>query len=415
MKGLVLAGGGAKGSYQVGVYDALMELGWRPELITGTSVGCLNGALFALDKAELARDMWLNLTNDQVMAPPEEHFGGELGSFLSAVVRDGGLDVAPLEKTIQLALDENALRNGKIGYGLVTVNRRTLRSHEMTLDEIPQGQLADYMLASAACYPAFKPRTINGEEFIDGGYRDNMPYALAARMGATELVVVDVDGIGVTRLNTTKLPTRTIRSGWDLGSILDFNPETARRNIQLGYQDCYRSFGRVLGALYAILPDETLALKNGFVAPYVQRMKRLLERHPSLAIAEHTALLFMDNIFTKDDENTPLAPLERACKHVGVDPIGFYTAEQLFCAFLKKADLAQCASYAPLWGESEASVIDIARAVAQPNDFLTAVVASVLLEAKGTPLLATASAEPEPVGLPESKPEPPDPNACAEA
>ena len=38
-KALVLAGGGARGSYQVGVWRALTELGWRPQIITGTSVG----------------------------------------------------------------------------------------------------------------------------------------------------------------------------------------------------------------------------------------------------------------------------------------------------------------------------------------------------------------------------------------
>ena len=38
-KALVLAGGGARGSYQVGVWKALMELDWHPQIITGTSVG----------------------------------------------------------------------------------------------------------------------------------------------------------------------------------------------------------------------------------------------------------------------------------------------------------------------------------------------------------------------------------------
>ena len=41
----MLAGGGARGSYQVGVWRALTELGWRPQIITGTSVGSLNGAM----------------------------------------------------------------------------------------------------------------------------------------------------------------------------------------------------------------------------------------------------------------------------------------------------------------------------------------------------------------------------------
>ena len=38
VKALVLAGGGARGSYQVGVWRALIELGWRPQIITGTSM-----------------------------------------------------------------------------------------------------------------------------------------------------------------------------------------------------------------------------------------------------------------------------------------------------------------------------------------------------------------------------------------
>ena len=45
MKALVLSGGGAKGSYQLGVWKALRELNIKFDIITGTSVGALNGAL----------------------------------------------------------------------------------------------------------------------------------------------------------------------------------------------------------------------------------------------------------------------------------------------------------------------------------------------------------------------------------
>ena len=71
-KALVLAGGGARGSYQVGVWRALTELGWKPDLITGTSVGSLNGAMFALDLYETARDMWLSIRSQDVMELPEQ-------------------------------------------------------------------------------------------------------------------------------------------------------------------------------------------------------------------------------------------------------------------------------------------------------------------------------------------------------
>lgn len=63
VRGLVLAGGGAKGSYQVGVYQALMELGWLPDVITGASVGSLNAALFVMGKVNEAADLWRSLDN----------------------------------------------------------------------------------------------------------------------------------------------------------------------------------------------------------------------------------------------------------------------------------------------------------------------------------------------------------------
>ena len=72
VKALVLAGGGARGSYQVGVWRALTELGWRPQIITGTSVGSLNRATPALDRYETARDMWLTGRSQAVMELPAD-------------------------------------------------------------------------------------------------------------------------------------------------------------------------------------------------------------------------------------------------------------------------------------------------------------------------------------------------------
>ncbi len=56
---------------QVGVWRALMELDWHPQIITGTSVGSLNGAMFVLDQYETARDMWLSIRSKDVMELPE--------------------------------------------------------------------------------------------------------------------------------------------------------------------------------------------------------------------------------------------------------------------------------------------------------------------------------------------------------
>ncbi len=254
-KALVLAGGGAKGSYQVGVWRALCELGWQPDIITGTSVGCLNGAMFVLDQYEVARDMWLTIGDSDVMTLPEERGLSELHQFLQDVVKNGGLDVTPLEQIVERVLDEDALRRARIQFGLVTVERRGLRARELTLDEIPQGMVKDYLMASAACFPAIRAREIDGVKYLDGGYSDNMPFGLAKRMGAEQLLCVNVDGIGITRPNFSGLPTTVIESHWDLGDILRFQPQVARRNMELGYYDTLRQFGRVRGTAYALRAD----------------------------------------------------------------------------------------------------------------------------------------------------------------
>ena len=245
-KALVLAGGGARGSYQVGVWRALMELNWHPQIITGTSVGSLNGAMFVLDLYETARDMWLTIRSRDVMELPEEDADlSALHQFLRSVVKAGGMDVTPLEGIVERVLDEKALRAASTRFGLVTVEQRGLKPRELMLDEIPEGRVKDYLMASAACFPALRARDIDGVKFLDGGYSDNMPTGLAKRMGAEELVCVDLEGVGITRPNLTGLPTTMVRSYWELGDILHFDPDTARRNMELGYYDTLRAFGRI--------------------------------------------------------------------------------------------------------------------------------------------------------------------------
>ena len=127
-RGLVLAGGGARGSYQIGVWRALDELGWTAGAVTGTSVGCLNGAMYALGQYETARDMWLTIHSGDVMELPDPAAGPRaLGEAVRQIVAEGGLDISPLEGIVARVLDEEALRASPVRFGLVTVEKRGLR------------------------------------------------------------------------------------------------------------------------------------------------------------------------------------------------------------------------------------------------------------------------------------------------
>ena len=343
VKALVLAGGGARGSYQVGVWRALTELGWRPQIITGTSVGSLNGAMFALDLYETARDMWMSIRSQDVMELPEENADlSELHAFLREVVRDGGMDVTPLEEIVERVLDEDALRASPIRFGLVTVEKRGLKPRELTLEDIPAGKVKDYLLASAACFPALRAKQIDGVQFLDGGYRDNMPTALAQKMGAEELVCVDLEGVGITLPNRTGLPTTMIRSYWELG-----------------------------GCAYAVSTSaESCEDAAAFAWKFQQVQKAVREKYPVTLTAD--AALLLANM-----KDAQLAPLEAAAEDAGVDPTVFYTTRTLAEAFLEKCDRERIESFAPLF-EGSGNAAQAARAALLPNTFLQALVCRAL-------------------------------------
>ena len=367
-KALVLAGGGARGSYQVGVWRALTELGWNPQIITGTSVGSLNGAMFALDLYETARDMWTSIRSQDVMELPEETRNlTELHQFLRDVVRAGGMDVTPLEEIVERVLDEDALRASPIRFGLVTVEKRGLKPRELPLEEIPKGKVKDYLLASAACFPALRAKQIDGVQFLDGGYRDNMPTALAQKMGAEELVCVDLEGVGITLPNRTGLPTTMIRSYWELGDILHFDPDTAKRNMELGYYDTLRAFGRLRGCAYAVAKNEQTAQD---AAAFRQRFDAVQKAVKAKYPVTLTADLALKLANMQDAE---LAPLEAAAEDVGVDPTRYYTVETLAKAFLETCDRNRIEGFEPLF-EGSGNAAQAAWAALLPNTFLQALV-----------------------------------------
>ena len=280
-------------------------------------------------------------------------------------------------------IDEDAVRTSPIHFGLVMTELGSLRSVQCPIEDIPEGQLKDYMLASSACFPALRPREIDGVKYIDGGWRDNMPLDLAARMGATELLGVDVDGIGIVRPNTTGLPTRIVRSHWDLGPTLDFDPARAGRNIALGYFDTLRLFGRCGGTAYAMLPDNEEFLAR-FAEQYQKLLAEVCARAPEIDLVEKNARLRANYPAPyAPNPSAPtrgaLAPLELAAEHVGVPEDMPYTPKLLAATFMGSFDKDPADRFpALLDGRDNTLVTERAIAAAVPEEFVTALVSKTL-------------------------------------
>lgn len=257
MRALVLSGGGAKGAYEIGVWKALRKLHIKYDLVTGTSVGALNGALFVQGDYQKAYDMWRNMNFNLIFAEGFSDKIMEQGTFelvkayMKGILKSGGMDVSRLEETMDEFISPEKFYKSKVDFGMVTVNLSTLKPMSLTKKEIPEDKLHDYLMASATCFPAFKIKNIDGQKFVDGGYYDNLPINLAISMGASEVIAVDLDAVGFKRKKKEKkIPVTLISPRNEIGNFLVFDKSLARKAICYGYNDTMKVYGKFDGNVF---------------------------------------------------------------------------------------------------------------------------------------------------------------------
>jgi len=249
-RALVLSGGGARGAYELGVWRAFDEIGITFDIVTGTSIGALNGVIYAQQKLAEAEQLWNAINPTKVISTDEKDPKKFLVELFGKAVL-GGADPTPLEKMVRGIIDENEVRKSKIRFGVVVVNFPSMKPELLTIDEIPQGKLIDYVMASASAYPLFRPKDIDDRKMIDGGFYDNMPLNLAVRMGAEEIVAIDLKAIGITRkIENKSVKVHLIEPSKDLGSFMLFDKDLVKRNEFLGYTDTMKKFGGYHGKNY---------------------------------------------------------------------------------------------------------------------------------------------------------------------
>ena len=177
-KGVVLCGGGAKGAYQIGVWKALKKLKFNPEVVTGTSVGALNGSLMVMDDFKKAYDTWMNIDMKQIFSFKSVDLSKakNMSDLTKMLIKSGeSASYEPLQKLIKECIDEDKIRKSNIDFGFVTTQFVPLKKVEIYKEDIPKGKMCDYVMASAACYPYMKSFSIGSKKYIDGGFFDNMP------------------------------------------------------------------------------------------------------------------------------------------------------------------------------------------------------------------------------------------------
>lgn len=176
---VVLSGGGAKGAFQAGALEVLHDEGYEFEIVSGVSVGTLNGAMLATGQLSTLIKIWENLTPDQVLK--EQSLFAIARKFLSYKI---GLGKPPLSKYNNAPLQQlmqEYLLGKKVSvpfhFGFVKletgqyVQAVVQKGEDHKIDEMD----LDRILASTAIPVIFNPVVKGDSLWVDGGLRNISP------------------------------------------------------------------------------------------------------------------------------------------------------------------------------------------------------------------------------------------------
>jgi NTE family protein len=200
--GLVLQGGGALGSYQAGVYEALAESPYAPDWVAGISIGAINAAIIAGNAPEhrvaRLRTFWEDITAPTAWWPeglsgPLATWQRQAGGLAALVFGQPGFfaprmpaewfshpkptsyySTAALKQTLERLVDFDRINHAKdVRISVGAVNVRSGRF--AYFDSAKIAIRPEHVMASGSLPPGFPPVEIDGEHYWDGGLVSNTP------------------------------------------------------------------------------------------------------------------------------------------------------------------------------------------------------------------------------------------------
>lgn len=210
---VVLGGGGLLGAVQVGMVRALEDAGVRPGLVLGTSVGAMNGAVFAAVPVGEAADRL-----DALWKSPDAQavFGAGTVRRLRELARSGTAahSPAPLRRALTAQLGDRRIEDLPVRFQCCAARIEDAAEHWFD-----RGPLVDAVLASSAVPGLLPPVERDGHHYLDGGLVNSIPLGRAVELGATRVFVLQVGRI--------EQPLRPPRRPWEVAAVAF---EIARRH-----------------------------------------------------------------------------------------------------------------------------------------------------------------------------------------
>lgn len=276
---LVLEGGGAKGAYQLGAIKALKKKGIEFDTIIGTSIGAINAAFIAQGDINKLEELWqtlsfqdlMDINNELIESITNMKFSSDIlneiaRKFFNAF-KEKGIDTSSIRSLLEKYIDEEKLRNSNIRFGLVTYCLSNIKPQKLFIEEIPQGKVVDYLMATSNL-PVFKRQIIDNKSFLDGGAYDNCSVEMLYEAGYKNIIAIKLFKRRKRIRNYYKLSKKQdlnlkiIVPSEELPFILNFETKTLNKILKYGYIDTIKQIDKLDGYKYAIYNIDEERLKN---------------------------------------------------------------------------------------------------------------------------------------------------------
>jgi len=217
----VLGGGGLLGAVEVGMLRALLETGVRPDLIVGTSVGALNGALVAKDPTPRVVERLVGLW-ESAAASGEVYGDGPVRQVTRAVRTGTHLHSAkPLRDRLVQELGDLTFADLAVPFQCCAASIERAAEHWFTT-----GRVTDAVMASAAVPGLLRPARVDDEHYLDGGIVNSIPVGRAVQCGAKTVFVLQVGRVDSPLTVPTK-PWEVARVSFEIARRHRFHREMA--------------------------------------------------------------------------------------------------------------------------------------------------------------------------------------------
>lgn len=261
--GVFLTGGGGKGSFHIGFFKALEEMGIKPDFICGSSVGALvGGAATYLDSYEML-EAWKTLTMESVLNVDSRKFSDLEGSiktlklwketFISCCKPKILIDIEQIRKLLYASVDGKSIMDSKVDFGCTTTVLPSFEHVKKFKQDMTKENVLEWILASLYL-PIFRPqKIIDGRNYIDIADKREYPLDMMKQKEVTDLVFVDISNANENKIrrslklanigDETKV---TIIDKPYKASLLDFTEEQTKINYQKGYETSIKKLEKVL-------------------------------------------------------------------------------------------------------------------------------------------------------------------------